>query len=66
MNPSILASAAQRDLRALQAYMAQENIQLRVGCLPRSGQPVPGWLIIPTLDIPEKTSLIGRVPEPCG
>jgi plasmid stabilization system protein ParE len=27
MNPYILAPAAQRDLRALQAYMAQENIQ---------------------------------------
>jgi antitoxin ParD1/3/4/toxin ParE1/3/4 len=28
MNPYILAPAAQRDLRALQAYMAQENIQV--------------------------------------
>jgi plasmid stabilization system protein ParE len=28
MNPYILAPAAQRDLRALQAYIAQENIQV--------------------------------------
>ncbi len=28
MNPYTLAPAAQRDLRALQAYIAQENIQV--------------------------------------
>jgi len=28
MNPYILAPAAQRDLRALQTYIAQENIQV--------------------------------------
>jgi hypothetical protein len=28
MNPYIVAPASQRDLRALQAYMAQENIQV--------------------------------------
>ena len=28
MNPYLLAPAAQRDLRALQAYMAQEKIQV--------------------------------------
>lgn len=58
MNPYILAPAAQRDMRALQAYIAQENIQAARRVLAESGPPVPGWLIIPTLNMPEKTSLI--------
>ena len=40
--------------------MAQENIQVARRVLPESGQPVPGWLIILTLDILKKTSLISQ------
>ena len=47
MNPYILAPAAQRDLRALQAYMAQENIQaarrvlaeIRAACVRLADNP---------------------------
>ena len=40
--------------------MRRRISRLRVGCLPRSGRHVPGWLIIPTLDMPEKTSLTSQ------
>jgi antitoxin ParD1/3/4/toxin ParE1/3/4 len=47
MNPYILAPAAQRDLRVLQAYIAQENIQvarrvlaeIRVACARLADNP---------------------------
>ena len=47
MNPYILAPAARRDLRAIQAYIAQENIQaarrvlaeLRVACARLADNP---------------------------
>ena len=47
MTPYLLAPAAQRDLRALQAYIAQENIQvarrvlaeIRAGCVRLAANP---------------------------
>ena len=50
MNLSLLAPAAQRDLRALQAYIAQENIQvacrmlaeIRAACARLADNPHPG------------------------
>ena len=50
MNPYILAPAARRDLRVIQAYIAQENIQaarrvlaeIRAACARLADHPHPG------------------------
>ena len=60
MNPYLLAPAAQRDLKALQAYMAQENIQVARRVLAEIRAACARLAEIPTLDIPEKTSLISQ------
>ena len=60
MNPYILAPAAQRDLRALQAYMAQENVQAARRVLAEIRTACARLADNPTLDMPEKTSLTSQ------
>ena len=60
MSRYILAPAARQNLRAIQAYIAQDSSRLRVRFLPRSGRAVLDWLILPTLDMNERISLTSQ------
>ena len=60
MNPYILAPAAQRDLRALQAYMAQENIQVARRVLAEIRAACARLADNPHLGHTQKTSLISQ------